>query len=277
MNKINIFAVLAVTIALFTGSIFFTEVSANEDSKLAKVIASKQRTAKYAKRDNYRNPAKTLTFFGIKDSMTVAEISPGGGWYTEILAPYLKDNGKYIAAGFDPESKVDYYRKNAKRFAEKIKANPTLFGKTQVTIMQPPEKLDFAKANSLDMVVSFRNTHNWHSRGYSKDVYSAVFKALKPGGVFGLVQHRAGDQYPTDTSGKFGYLKQADVIKLAEKVGFKLAATSEINANPKDEKNYEKGVWTLPPVYRMGDKDREKYKAIGESDRMTLKFIKPLK
>lgn len=273
MKRINTF----ITLAIMTSLAFSSHLFAEENSKLSKIITSKQRTAKYAERDNYRNPLKTLSFFGIKDNMTVAEISPGGGWYTEILAPYLKDNGKYIAAGFDPHAKIEYYRKSAKKFAEKIKADPERFGKVKIAIMQPPEKLNFAKDNSLDMVVSFRNTHNWHSRGYSTDVYSTIFKALKPGGIFGLVQHRAGDKYPTDTSGKFGYLKQSDVIKLAEKVGFKLVEKSEINANPKDEKNYEKGVWTLPPSYRMGDKDREKFKAIGESDRMTLKFVKPLK
>lgn len=246
-----------------------------KDSKLADIAASKHRTAKYAARDNYRNPVKTLEFFGIKDNMTVVEISPGGGWYTEILAPYLKDNGTYIAAGYDPESKVEYFKKNAKRYSDKLKAKPELYGKTVLSIMQPPEKMDFAKANSADMVLSFRNTHNWHQDGNSKVVYQAIFKALKPGGVFGLVQHRAGDKNPEDTSGKFGYLKQSEVISLAEKVGFKLVGKSEINANPKDTKTHPAGVWSLPPSLDHGEKDKEKYLAIGESDRMTLKFVKP--
>ena len=251
--------------------------SAYNDPKLAQIIAGKHRTAEYAERDSSRNPQETLAFFGIKDTMTVVEISPGGGWYSEILAPYLRDNGTYIAAGYDPQSKSNYYASNAKKYADKLAANPEIYDKTVLSIMEAPEKLDFAAPGTVDLVVSFRNTHNWHSRGYSEAVYNAIFKALKPGGVFGVVQHRAGDKQPADTSGKMCYLKQADVISLAEKAGFKLEATSEINANPKDEKNYEKGVWTLPPVLRMGDENKEHYIAIGESDRMTLKFIKPAK
>ncbi|TQV87213.1 class I SAM-dependent methyltransferase [Aliikangiella coralliicola] len=252
-------------------------INAQASDKLAEAIASEHRTEKYAARDEFRNPYETLNFFGIKEDMTVVEIWPGGGWYAEILAPYLKDKGQYIAAGFDPASDVDYYKRNAKKFKEKIAANPKQFDKTELTIMQPPKKLAFAKENAVDMVVSFRNTHNWHRRGYAESVYNSVFKALKPGGVFGVVQHRAGKNQPTDTSGEKGYLKQSDVIAMAEKAGFKLLAQSEINANPKDTKDYENGVWTLPPSYRLKDKDREKYTAIGESDRMTLKFVKPAK
>jgi len=260
---------------LLASLVFSVASFASEPSKLEQVVAAKHRTASYAERDAFRHPVETLSFFGLKDDMTVVEISPGGGWYTEILAPYLRDNGTYIAAGYDPKSKSDYYSKNAKKFMAKLEANPELYDKTVMTIMEAPDKLDIAEAGSADMVLSFRNTHNWHRRGYAASVYAAAFKALKPGGVFGVVQHRAGDKHPADTSGKLGYLKQDEVIKLAEDAGFKLAATSEVNANPKDVKNYDKGVWTLPPVYRMGDQDKEKFQAIGESDRMTLKFIKP--
>ena len=254
-----------------------TSVFSDESDKLSLAIKGENRTAKYAARDQYRHPKETLEFFGIKDNMTVVEISPGGGWYTEILAPYLRDNGSYIAAGFDPESKSDYYSRSAKNFIKKIQGYPAAYDKTKLTIMEPPGKLEIAAPASADMVVSFRNTHGWHRRGHADAVYGAIFKALKPGGVFGVVQHRAGDKLPTDTSGKLGYLKQSDVISIAEKAGFKLIATSEINANPKDTKDYEDGVWTLPPGFRKGDKDKEKYLAIGESDRMTLKFIKPKK
>ena len=244
---------------------------------LEQVVASKHRTEAYAARDAYRHPIETLKFFGIKDSMTVVEISPGGGWYTEILAPYLKDKGKYIAAGYDPESSTEYYRKNAKKFQAKLAAKPELYGKTQVTIMEAPNQLNIAPANSADLVLTFRNTHNWHNGGHAEKVYAAMFQALKPGGVLGVVQHRAGEQYPEDISGSKGYLKEADVIALATQSGFELVAKSEINANPKDSKNYEKGVWTLPPALRDKDKGKEKYLAIGESDRMTLKFVKPVK
>ncbi len=209
--------------------------------------------------------------------MTVVEISPGGGWYTEILAPYLKDHGQYIAAGYDPESSSDYFKSSAKRFNDKLAANPDLYGKAQITIMNAPDKLDFAQPNSADLVVSFRNTHNWHSRGQSEIVYASIFKVLKPGGIFGIVQHRAGHRFPKDTGGKKGYLKQSDVIKLAEKAGFQLLKKSNINANPKDTRDHANGVWDLPPSFESEDKDREKYQAIGESDRMTLKFVKPHK
>ncbi len=258
-------------------SISFATMNANAfaDTKLKQVIAGEHRTESYAARDKYRHPQETLEFFGIRDDMTVVEISPGGGWYSEILAPYLKENGLYIAAGYDPKSDMEYFANNAKKYAKKLADNPAIYGKTKLSIMQAPDHLDFAKPASADMVLTFRNTHNWHSRGHSEAVFKAIFKALKPGGVLGLVQHRAGHKYPEDTSGKFGYLKESDVIKLAESVGFKLVAKSDINANPKDQRNYEKGVWTLPPVYSLGEKDKAKYAAIGESDRMTLKFAKP--
>lgn len=271
-NKVNILLKSGLAFLIFSAA---TSTFAHKADKLTEIITGKHRTQSNIVRDIYRHPLETLQFFGIKDNMSVVEISPGGGWYTEILAPYLKDNGQYIAAGYDPESSVPYYKKNAVKFQKKLKANPELYGKTQLTIMQPPEKMDFAKENSADMILSFRNSHGWHSRGHSEAVYTAIFKALKFGGIFGLVQHRAGHFHPKDTSGKMGYLKQSEVIKLAEKVGFKLIGKSDINANPKDKRDYEKGVWALPPVYRLKDKDKEKYRAIGESDRMTLKFVKP--
>ena len=242
---------------------------------LAKYANGKHRSDKNIARNEFRHPVETLKFFGIKPTMTVAEISPGGGWYSEILAPYLKDKGLYIAAGYDPDSKIKYYSKNAKRFADKLAADPTHFGKTKLSVLQAPDKLEFAAENSVDMVLSFRNTHNWTNSGHAEAVYAAIFKALKPNGIFGLVQHRAGVVNPKDTSGKLGYLKQTDIIDMASKAGFRLIDQSEINANPKDKKDYKDGVWTLPPSYRLGDKDREKYKAIGETDRMTLKFVKP--
>ena len=234
------------------------------------------RSEKNKARNEYRNPVETLEFFGITPYMTLVEISPGGGWYTEILAPYLKVKGHYIAAGFDPESKVKYFSTNAKKFADKLKGNSRIYGKVELTVMDVPNKLDFAKENSADMVVSFRNTHNWMRSKNADKVFAAIYKVVKPNGIFGLVQHRADENSTGDTSGKAGYIKQSEVIKMVEEAGFRLVATSEINANPKDTKDYKEGVWALPPTYGSKDKsNNEKYKAIGESDRMTLKFVKP--
>jgi len=268
---------LILTSAFVVVGMFTQQGALQAESKLRDIVAGEHRSEKHRSRDEYRHPVETLNFFGIKPEMTVVEISPGGGWYTEILAPYLKDKGHYIAAGYDPESTVNYYKRNAKKFSEKLAADAENYSKVELTVMEAPAKLNFAKPSSVDMVVSFRNTHNWAGRGHADKVYAAIFKSLKPGGVFGLVQHRAGKIQPKDVSGKLGYLKSGDVIAMAEKAGFKLVAQSEINANEKDTKDYSEGVWTLPPSYRMKDKDREKYKAIGESDRMTIKFIKPTK
>lgn len=261
----------SIAIACIGLSAFSANVSADE--KLKSIIAGEHRTAKYAARDQHRHPYETLTFFGIKDNMTVIEMSPGGGWYTEILAPYLKDNGTYIAAGYDPESSSEYYRKNAKKFIEKVKKSPEHYGKTKMTIFEAPDKMDYAKEGSADMVISFRNAHHWHRKGQAEKIYASIFKALKPEGIFGIVQHRAGDKYPKDKKGNLGYLPEAEVIQLIKDAGFRLVEKSEINANAKDTKDYGGGVWELPPV--LGGKDKEKLKAIGESDRMTLKFVKP--
>jgi len=237
--------------------------------ELTKYTNGKHRSDKNIARNEFRHPVETLKFFGIKPTMTVAEITPGGGWYTEILAPYLKDKGQYIAAGYDPDHKIKEISKYAKAFADKLVSDPEQYGKTKLSVMQTPYKLEFAPENSVDMVVSFRNAHGWGN--HSGAVFSAIYKAVKPNGIFGLVQHRAGVHDPKGT----GYRRQSDIIDMAIKAGFRLVAQSEINANPKDKKDYKEGVWTLPPVYRLGDKDRAKYKAIGESDRMTLKFVKP--
>ena len=278
MNKFKtkIAHTAAILAVLFATSVVQAHGTTKEESgKLEKIVAGEHRTAKFVARDKYRHPLETLKFFGIKDTMTVVEISPGGGWYSEILAPYLKANGLYIAAGYDPLSEREYYKRNAKKLQDKLDADPNIYGKTQLTIMQPPEQLNFAKADSADMILSFRNTHNWHTSGASEAVYASIFKALKAGGVFGLVQHRAGHIHPKDTSGKLGYLKQSEIIKLAEKVGFQLIDKSNINANPKDTRDHKSGVWTLPPSYDLENVDRDKYTEIGESDRMTLKFVKP--
>jgi predicted methyltransferase len=248
--------------------------SAHADDALKAAIASKDRAPANVARDAARHPYETLTFFGIKPNMTVVELSPGGGWYTEILAPYLRDKGKLIAAGESPTSEKEGARKYAANLTKKLESNPAMFAKVQRGVFEVPRTYDFAPANSVDMVVTFRNLHNWTGAGDDKvkEIFKSIHTALKPGGVFGVVDHRMPASKPVDP--KSGYLHEAAVIKMIESAGFKLAAKSEINANPKDTADHNQGVWSLPPVLANKDVDREKYLAIGESDRMTLKFVK---
>lgn len=248
--------------------------AAQADDGLKAAIASKDRTPANVTRDAARHPYETLTFFGIKPNMTVVELSPGGGWYTEILAPYLRDKGTLIAAGESPMSSNDYSKRSAANLTKKLESNPAMFGKVQRGLFEPPREYKIAAPGSADMVVTFRNIHNWTGAGDDKvkEIFKNIHAVLKPGGVFGVVDHRAPASRPADP--KSGYLHEAAVIKMIEAAGFKLAAKSEINANPKDTADYNHGVWSLPPVLANKDVDREKYLAIGESDRMTLKFIK---
>jgi predicted methyltransferase len=237
----------------------------DDNTALKTVIAGPQRSDAERARDQYRHPLETLTWFGIKDDMRVVEIWPGGGWYTAILAPFLKDKGQYYAAVFE----------NAQPLKDRLAAKPELYGKVTLTELIPPAKTDIAPAGSADMVLTFRNVHNWMSRGFAEEVFQAMYRALKPGGILGVVEHRGNPAVPQDPKAASGYVNEDYVIKLAEGAGFQLVSRTEINANPKDTKDYPQGVWTLPPVLRLKEVDREKYVAIGESDRMTLKFVKP--
>jgi predicted methyltransferase len=232
------------------------------------------RSAENRARDNVRHPVATLAFFGIRNDMTVVEISPGGGWYTEILAPFLRDNGKLYAANYDPDSKQEYYRSNARLFLDKLAADPAIYGQVIPMVFDPPAKLEAAPPGSADMVLTFRNLHNWMEEGSEVAALSAMHTALKPGGILGIVQHRQDSSVEQDPQAASGYVREDYVIALIEAAGFKWVASSEINANPKDTRNYSEGVWTLPPTYELGDQDRDRYRAIGESDRMTMKFIK---
>lgn len=275
-RKIEVLTAVCAMVALF--SPFWTRLQASDDQSTAALkatIAGAHRPEVDRARDRHRHPLETLTWFGIKDNMTVVEVTPGGGWYTDILAPFLKDRGVYYAAGFDPDSEVEYMRKGAQRFQEKLAANAELFSKAKVTILAPPTKVDIAPAGSADMVLTFRNVHNWMANDQAETVFKAMFKALKPGGVLGVVEHRANANVPQDPKAASGYVREDRVIKLAQDAGFQLVGKSEINANPKDTKDYPQGVWTLPPVLRLKEVDKDKYLAIGESDRMTLKFVKP--
>jgi predicted methyltransferase len=227
-------------------------------------------------RDRYRHPKDTLLFFGIRPEMSVLEVWPEPGWYTDIIAPLVRDRGKYYGAviGADPDSR--YVTARLEAYRNKLASDPTLYGSASIVTF-PTNGGDVVPPGSLDMVVTFRNMHNWMARDTAPQVFTTIFKALKPGGVLGVTDHRGNPAVPQDPKAKSGYVNEEYAIQLIEAQGFKLVGSSEVNANPKDTKDYEQGVWTLPPTYRLGDKDREKYAAIGESDRFTLKFVKPKK
>lgn len=247
--------------------------------RLDPVLAGDWRSPENRARDRYRHPKETLTFFGLKAGQSVIEITPGAGWYTEILGPLLKDNGKLIAAIGDPNTassqrSKEYTEKTNASYRAKLGADPTHYGAIDVRefAVHDPK---FGEPNSVDVVLTFRNVHNWTMSGTDPAMFKAFFDVLKPGGVLGVVDHRAAPGADLAKIKDSGYLPQDYVIKLATDAGFRLDAKSEINANPNDTKDYPKGVWTLPPTFEEGEKDKAKYLAIGESDRMTLRFIKP--
>ena len=244
---------------------------------LAAAIASPARTPKYVARDVYRHPLETLRFFRLRPDQTVVEIWPGRGWYMEILAPYLHDRGKYYAAieAADVDGAPKEAKDNAAYLRKKIADDPAHYGAVIVTELYPPQLTEICPSGTADVVLTFRNVHNWMVTGDQQAQFDAFFKALKPGGVLGVVEHRAKPGATPDEMGKSGYVDEAYVKKLATTAGFRFDAESPINDNPKDTKDYPEGVWTLPPTLALGDKDRAKYLAIGESDRMTLRFVKP--
>ncbi len=245
---------------------------------LERALAASHRSDADRARDVYRHPRETLEFFGLRQDMTVMEIWPGaGGWYTELLAPVLKDRGRYIAAGWDPKFDNKFVQDGIRSFQAKLDGDADAYGKVEVAALQYPGALAPVPPDSVDLIVTFRNLHNWMARDEAAPaMLKAMFTALKPGGVLGLIDHRADPNAPPDTHAKLGYVNQQYAINLIKAAGFELVGASEINANPKDTRDYEQGVWTLPPTWRLGDKDRERYAAIGESDRFTLKFRKPV-
>ena len=247
-------------------SLTFTSIYSHT---LKGAIESEDRSPKNILRDPERNPLETLTFFGIEQDMVVVELSPGGGWYTEILANFIHYPGTLIAAHFSSNSDRDYFKRSRANFEKKISENP-MYGRVEIVDLDS----SLADPNSVDAVLTFRNLHNW--LGPAMDgIFSNTYKALKPGGIFGIVEHRAKPGTSMQTMRKSGYVTEKHAIEIAKKHGFELVKKSEINANPKDTADHPRGVWTLPPNYRLKDVDREKYTEIGESDRMTLLFRKP--
>lgn len=252
------------------------EMQAHHKVMLAEAVAGTWRSEANKARDSYRHPQETLAFFGVTPHSKLMEIWPGGGWYAEILIPYVSHHGSYTGAVNDPasvpERQRDYYGKQNQALRDKFAGNADVFGKATVLTFNPAQPV-LGAPGSMDTVLTFRNVHNWRMAQQAEGMFKAFFAVLKPGGVLGVVEHRAQSDVAADD--KSGYVSEAQVIALAEAAGFRLEGKSEINANQKDTKNYAGGVWTLPPTLREGDKDREKYLAIGESDRMTLKFVKP--
>ena len=244
---------------------------------LDQAIAGAHRTPAFRERDRYRHPKETLLFFGFRPDMHVAEIWPGDGWYTEILAPALRAKGRYYAAHYAVDEKLsDYRRERRQIYLDKLARQPALYDRVVVTGIQAPEHNELAPRGSLDLVLTFRNVHNWAADfGNEQAMFNAFHAALKRGGVLGVVEHRARPGTSFEDMKRTGYMTEAYVIGLAEKAGFRLAARSEVNANPTDTKDYPEGVWTLPPTLRLKDIDRARFLAIGESDRATLKFVKP--
>lgn len=250
----------------------------NYADDLQQAVKHSTRSASSISRDQYRHPIETLTFFGITPTSTVVEISPGAGWYSEILAPLLAVSGTYYAAHFPAATTSDYYKRGRAAFVEKLASDPA-YNRVQLTEFAPNNHSNIAPEGSADVVLTFRNLHNWYSNGGDDGmvaIFKDFYKTLKPGGVLGVVEHRLPTDKMTGDWIKTGYFPQQLAISLAEQAGFIFEASSEINANANDKADYTGGVWTLPPTLQLKEQDKEKYLAIGESDRMTLKFRKPV-
>jgi predicted methyltransferase len=278
---------LLFALPLMTGCAIVQSTAADEAEqatvsafRLDAAIAGAWRDPKNAARDAYRHPRETLTFFDVAPNETVVEITPGGaGWYSEILAPYLRDEGTYIAALVDPMAAPegrsrDNQQKTKDTLQARLAQHPAQFDRARIATFDPKQPV-FAAPGTADTVLTFRNVHNWVSGGIADGYFAAFYAALKPGGTLGVVDHRAKPGTDFETMKKSGYVTEQVVIDLATKAGFVLDARSEANANPKDSADHPNGVWTLPPTNRHDPEEAQKYQAIGESDRMTLRFRKP--
>lgn len=254
--------------------------STAEVDLLRVAVEGAHRDEDFRARDAHRRPYETLSFFGIEPGHHVVEISPGLGWYTEILGPYLREEGHLTVATFDPNGPEEaYLTRVGQMFAERMDANPDAFGAVDRRIFAPPEVIDFGEPGSVDAIVTFRNIHGWHNRGTLDAILAAALDALKPGGVLGVVQHRSREDARIDDVSSTGYLPEDWVIQTIVAAGFELDDRSEHNSNPADTKDHPNGVWSLPPTLRLADgeteEDAARYAAIGETDRMTLRFRKP--
>lgn len=273
--RITVNRIITTVMTLFFSSLTFAGSMSFED-RVAMGMEGEHRSDANKARNQYRHPVGTLSFFGIDDGMTVLEIWPGSGWYTEVLAPALRGHGKLIVATWDPEveGQPSYRYRLPKQMADKFAKNPEVYDEVSVEYFSPPQSSSLGEAESVDAVLTFRNTHGWIGAGQAEDIFNEFARVLKPGGILGVVQHRADEGTDPAVTAKKGYVSEQAVKEIAAGAGFVFEESSEINANPKDTKDYPDGVWTLPPSLELGEKDREKYAAIGESDRMTLRFRK---
>jgi predicted methyltransferase len=246
---------------------------------LDQALAGSHRSERNKARDRYRHPKETLTFFGLRRDMTVVEIWPGGGWYAEVLAPVLKGKGKLYEAQYGAGSPFDYQRQEIATLQDKVRKNPDVFGEVKFTSLWAPKELTIAPPGTVDLVVTFRNVHNWLAPNYQQvpaKMFGAFFTALKPGGILGVVDHRWPDPRTENPQAANGYVSEQRVITLAKAAGFEFVGRSDVNRNPKDTHEHPNGVWTLQPDLSVpAGADRQKYVDIGESDRLTLKFRKP--
>ena len=257
-------------IYLFLFSLIFDAKIAQSDDLLVSSINNEKRNEKNIKRDKYRNPFETLTFFEINRKKKILEISPGGGYYSEIISHYMNKTNNFFSTEYLVPP-VEAVRKGQEKYNEFFEENKKDFGQINKIYFLKNNKLELEEKN-FDLVLTFRNTHNWLGSNSAENVYQSIYDVMKKGGILGIVQHRADEK--SNFNFKNGYVKESFIIRFLEDIGFKLLDKSDINKNTKDKKDYKNGVWTLPPRLVLGDIDRQKYLDIGESDRMTLKFIK---
>jgi predicted methyltransferase len=274
MSRGRAWGVLVCAVALWAGS---GAAAASTAQLVEKWMKGEHRAPGHAARNSYRHPRGTLNFFGLEPSMRVVEVWPSGGWYLEILAPLLRDSGTYYAAGFALTAKrtPEWRKKVQRELNEKLAERPDLYDRVVVTELSIPERTEMAPPGTADLVLTFRNVHNWMKGDYAPAMFDAMFAALRPGGTLGVVEHRAKKGTSRARMIETGYVTEAQVRRLAKDAGFRFVEASKVNANPKDTTDHPAGVWTLPPTLRLGEQGRAKYLAIGESDRMTLRFVRP--